>query len=124
MRIVLQNSACVRLHCCICNGWTEKYYVTAVAQDDDGTEGFVCDKCIDAGLEGMKKRSLDAAEHAVVWAAEYLAWAKEFQNKAVVCPTTQALAVAREEYDREVFGVACDVDTSGRLVEENTHSEF
>lgn len=104
MKIVFQDvNFCTRWPCCICHGHTEKHDLYAVARQYDGTEiGFVCEQCIEAGIEGMKKRSLEAAEREVVLAAEYLARAKAFQNEAVVCPTMQAWETAEAEYGREL----------------------
>lgn len=102
MKIVLQQECvCTRWPCCICDGHTEKHAVYALAQENDGTElGFVCERCIEAGLAGIKTRALEAANNAVVSAAEYLAWAKDFQNEAVVCPTMPEWEAAEQECNR------------------------
>ena len=103
MNIVFRlENGVTRWPCCICHGPVEQRPIYAIVEKFGGPPGdYVCEGCIAAGPEGMKKRAIEAAKRWVRDASDFLAWARTFQGEGIDCPTLEDWETAEAEYARE-----------------------
>jgi hypothetical protein len=104
MRITLEPTwMFVRTTCCICHACFKPGDVHAFIDGD--TTADVCDECVKAGADGMKRRALELAAEKEAKAAEYRKWAEEFQGETIIVPSDADISDVREMGFVERFGV-------------------
>ncbi len=101
MKIVIESTNfCTRWPCYFCDGHTSKTSLLAVAKPESGDNkgervGDVCEECLKAGPDGMKRRVLEKATAAERYAKDMRTLAERLQGEPIDAPTHEEFVAAK-----------------------------